>query len=120
MGMPAIPSVLPVPRVRDAFDDEAGRRTRNEIGVRTGFLSELVWFGEALWAARNKDGKDKSPDRTSCEALEVGPSPLGFQYRERRCSMPGARAERHASSVSGENSESYSPAVLTRQSSQIP
>jgi NAD(P)H-dependent FMN reductase len=74
MGMSAIPSVLPVPRVQDAFDDDG--RPKDETWNRRAdkFLAELEWYGEALRAARIKDGKDATPDRTFCEALSAGPA----------------------------------------------
>jgi len=71
MGMSSIPSVLPVPRVQDAFDDEG--RPRDEAWPRRAakFLGELEWYGEALRAARTKDGKDVCPGRSFCEAIEA-------------------------------------------------
>ena len=71
MGMSSIPSVLPVPRVQDAFDDQG--RPRDEAWVRRAgkFLGELEWYGEALRAARIKDGKDVCPGRSFCEAIEA-------------------------------------------------
>jgi NAD(P)H-dependent FMN reductase len=69
LGMPSIPSVLPVPRVQSAFDEEG--RPQDEAWVRRAakFLGELEWYGEALRAARIRDGKDTCPHRSFCEAL---------------------------------------------------
>jgi NAD(P)H-dependent FMN reductase len=71
LGMPSIPSVLPVPRVQSAFDEEG--RPQDEAWTRRAakFLGELEWYGEALRAARIRDGKDACPDRSFCEALSA-------------------------------------------------
>ncbi|MBI3452750.1 MAG: hypothetical protein HY057_07985 [Rhodospirillales bacterium] len=50
--MPSIPSMLPVPKVQDAFDDagvphDAAWRPRAKR-----FLDELEWYAQALAAAR--------------------------------------------------------------------
>jgi NAD(P)H-dependent FMN reductase len=69
LGMPSIPSVLPVPRVQAAFDEQG--RPQDEAWKQRAakFLAELEWYGEALRAARVRDGKDKSPGRSFCELL---------------------------------------------------
>jgi NAD(P)H-dependent FMN reductase len=52
LGMPSIPSLLPVPKVQDAFD-EAGGALDPAWGKRVGrFLDELEWYARALKAAR--------------------------------------------------------------------
>ncbi len=52
LGTPSIPSLLPVPRVQDAFDDE-GRPLDESYPKRAGrFLDELEWYANALKAAR--------------------------------------------------------------------
>jgi len=52
LGTPSIPSILPVPRVQDAFDDD-GRPHDEGYHSRTArFLSELEWYANALKAAR--------------------------------------------------------------------
>ena len=51
-GTPSIPSLLPVPAVHDAFDDE-GRPRDEAYHRRAGrFLDELEWYAHALKAAR--------------------------------------------------------------------
>lgn len=52
LGTPSIPSLLPVPRVQDAFDEEG--RPHDESWKRRAdrFLSELEWYANALRAAR--------------------------------------------------------------------
>ncbi len=70
MGMSAIPSTLPVPRVQDAFDDEGRPKDDKAWKPRAErFLKELEWYAEALRAARVRDGKDASPGRGFCEAI---------------------------------------------------
>jgi NAD(P)H-dependent FMN reductase len=74
LGMSSIPSELPVPRVRDAFD-EAGRPHDPQWTARADrFLAELEWYAEALRAARVRDGKEACPPRSLCEAVVSGPS----------------------------------------------
>src|SRR4029077_8299678 len=52
LGTPSIPSLLPVPRVQDAFDDE-GRPHDAAYHLRAGrFLDELEWYANALKIAR--------------------------------------------------------------------
>src|SRR5271169_642999 len=52
LGTPSIPSLLPVPAVQDAFDDE-GRPKDEAYHRRAGrFLDELEWYAHALKAAR--------------------------------------------------------------------
>lgn len=71
LGMSSIPSVLPVPRVQDAFDDEG--RPQDEAWIRRAdsFLEELEWYGEAMRVARIKDGKNVCPERSFCEAQQA-------------------------------------------------
>jgi hypothetical protein len=51
LGTPSIPSLLPVPRVQEAFDDG---RPRDEAYRRRAarLLDELEWYANALKAAR--------------------------------------------------------------------
>ena len=52
LGMASIPSLFPVPRVQDAFDEE-GRAKDPAYERRVGrFLDELEWHARALRAAR--------------------------------------------------------------------
>src|SRR4029077_9075086 len=52
LGTPSIPSLLPVPAVQDAFDDEG--RPRDEAWNKRAdrFLRELEWYAQALKEAR--------------------------------------------------------------------
>jgi NAD(P)H-dependent FMN reductase len=52
LGTPSIPSLLPVPHVQDAFDDDG--RPHDEAYHRRAarFLDELEWYANALKAAR--------------------------------------------------------------------
>jgi len=52
LGTPSIPSLLPVPQVQDAFDDDG--RPRDEAWNRRTdrFLRELEWYAGALKEAR--------------------------------------------------------------------
>jgi NAD(P)H-dependent FMN reductase len=52
LGAPSIPSILAVPHVQDAFDDD-GRPRDEAWHRRTGrFLDELEWYANALKVAR--------------------------------------------------------------------
>jgi NAD(P)H-dependent FMN reductase len=52
LGTPSVPSILPVPKVQDAFD-EAGRPHDEAWHKRAGrFLDELEWYANALKVAR--------------------------------------------------------------------
>ena len=54
LGMPSIPSLLPVPRVGKALD-EAGTPAEAWLSQAAGrFLDELTWYAEALKAQRQK------------------------------------------------------------------
>ena len=54
LGMPSIPSLFPVPRVQDAFDD-SGKATDPGTERRAQrFLDELEWYARALAAERAK------------------------------------------------------------------
>ncbi|HEV7440613.1 MAG TPA: NADPH-dependent FMN reductase [Methylobacterium sp.] len=54
MGMPSIPSLLPIPRIHKALD-ENGQPTEERLGKTAGtFLDELTWYAEALRAQRAK------------------------------------------------------------------
>ncbi len=52
LGTPSIPSLLPVPRVQDAFDED-GRPLDEAWHKRAArFLGELEWYANALKSAR--------------------------------------------------------------------
>ncbi len=52
LGTPSIPSLLPIPAVQDAFDEE-GRPKDESYHRRAGrFLDELEWYAHALKSAR--------------------------------------------------------------------
>jgi NAD(P)H-dependent FMN reductase len=52
LGTPSIPSLLPVPRVQDAFDDEGRPRDEQWHKRASRFLGELEWYANALKVAR--------------------------------------------------------------------
>jgi NAD(P)H-dependent FMN reductase len=54
LGMPSIPSLFPVPKVQDAFEDD-GRAKDAAVERRAQrFLDELEWYARALQEARAK------------------------------------------------------------------
>ena len=52
LGTPSIPSLLPVPTVQDAFDDEGRPHDEGYHHRAARFLDELEWYANALKAAR--------------------------------------------------------------------
>jgi NAD(P)H-dependent FMN reductase len=65
LGMPSIPSLLPVPKIGKAFD-EAGKPQDDAWHKRADkFLDELEWYGNAMKAAR-----EKCCERSHCDQLE--------------------------------------------------
>ena len=63
MGMSSIPSILPVPRIQAAFDED-GTPTRPDLQQRADkFLSELEWYARAM-----KQAREKPAERSECEA----------------------------------------------------
>jgi NAD(P)H-dependent FMN reductase len=52
LGTPSIPSLLPVPRVQDAFDEDGHPRDEAFPGRAARFLDELEWYANALKTAR--------------------------------------------------------------------
>src|SRR5262245_38246080 len=54
LGTPSIPSLLPVPRVQDAFHDDGRPRDESIVPRAERFLGELEWYATALKAARQK------------------------------------------------------------------
>ncbi|MFQ5993437.1 MAG: NADPH-dependent FMN reductase, partial [Nitrospiraceae bacterium] len=54
MGMSSIPSLFPIPRVQDAFDDEGRPKDESYHGRADRFMDELEWYACALRNARNQ------------------------------------------------------------------
>lgn len=55
LGMPSIPSLFPVPKVQDAFDEEGRAKDPAAWEKRvTRFLGELEWYAQALKEQRAK------------------------------------------------------------------
>lgn len=52
LGMPSIPSLLPVPSVQDAFDEQGKPRDDGYHRRAARFLGELEWYANALKTAR--------------------------------------------------------------------
>lgn len=70
MGMSSVPSVLPIPRVQNAFDAD-GKPTDEGMERRTArFLDELEWYAMALREMRIKTGR-QPPERGYCEAQQL-------------------------------------------------
>ncbi len=54
LGTPSIPSLLPIPRVQDAFDEEGHPQDESSNHRAARFLSELEWYARALKTARRE------------------------------------------------------------------
>src|SRR5262249_55595758 len=54
LGMPSIPSLLPIPRVADALSDAGGPRTPHLSERFDRFAIEFEWYAGALAAARKQ------------------------------------------------------------------
>ena len=54
MGTSSIPSVLPIPKVQDAFDEDGTPRDDTYHARAEQFLEELEWYASALREARSK------------------------------------------------------------------
>ena len=52
LGMPSIPSIFPVPRVQDTFDDAGTPLDSAYPGRASKFFDELEWYARALKTAR--------------------------------------------------------------------
>ena len=52
LGTPGIPTVFPVSRVQNAFDDDGHAKDKAYDDRVTGFLDEFEWYSRALRAAR--------------------------------------------------------------------
>jgi len=52
LGMPSIPSLLPVPKVQDAFDDAGVPRDPRTESRAVRFFDELEWYARALASGR--------------------------------------------------------------------
>jgi NAD(P)H-dependent FMN reductase len=54
LGMPSIPSLFPVPRIAEAFDDEGNARDPKIERRLERFAAEFEWYAAALKEARQK------------------------------------------------------------------
>ncbi len=52
LGMPSIPSLLPIASVQTAFDDEGRPNDPAYVRRAARFLDELEWYANALKTAR--------------------------------------------------------------------
>lgn len=54
LGMPSIPSIQPMPKVQDHFDDDGKPRDPPQIRRVSRFLDEFEWYARALKHAREQ------------------------------------------------------------------
>lgn len=65
LGMSSIPSLMPVPKVQEAFDDEGKPSDEAWFSRADKFLTEFEWYARALKAARGKPC-----ERSECDTLK--------------------------------------------------
>lgn len=65
LGMSSIPSLMPVPKVQEAFDDEGKPSDEAWFSRADKFLTEFEWYARALKAAR-----EKPCERSECDTLK--------------------------------------------------
>jgi len=71
MGMSSIPSIFPVPRVQDAFEEDGRPKDAAFERRADKFLGELEWYARALRSAREKDGKTVESPAPFAEAAKA-------------------------------------------------
>ena len=54
MGMPSVPSLLPIPRIGDALSEAGSAPEQRLIRSRDRFLDEFLWYAAALREAKAK------------------------------------------------------------------
>lgn len=55
LGMSSVPSLLPIPRIADAIDQDGNATTLGLDTSRDRFLDEFLWYGEALAHRRQQN-----------------------------------------------------------------
>jgi NAD(P)H-dependent FMN reductase len=69
LGTSSIPSILPVPKVQAAFEEDGTPTDPAWHGRAEKFLAELEWYARAL-----KRERDAPAERSECEAQAAGPA----------------------------------------------
>jgi NAD(P)H-dependent FMN reductase len=69
MGMSSIPSILPVPKVQSAFDDDGRPQEDSWYKRADKFLTEYEWYTNALKAAREHEC-----ERSECDGRDIASS----------------------------------------------
>lgn len=59
MGMSSVPTILPVPRIAEAFHSEGTPKEAALVRRADRLLDELEWYARALKAARDSEGGDE-------------------------------------------------------------
>jgi NAD(P)H-dependent FMN reductase len=52
MGMPSVPSLLPIPRIADALNEHGAPTEERLTQSRDRFLDEVLWYAEAMKSAK--------------------------------------------------------------------
>lgn len=64
LGMSSIPSIYPIPKVQNAFDEDGAALDSNHERRIVKFLDELEWYARALKSARQQDA---DCERSNCD-----------------------------------------------------
>ena len=62
MGTSSIPSILPIPKVQSAFDDDGTPADENYFRRAGKFLDELEWYADAM-----KNARERPCQRSECD-----------------------------------------------------
>ena len=72
LGMSSIPSIFPIPKVQEAFQEDGSPIEASYPRRIVKFLDELEWYARALKVAREQD---QDRERSNCAAQQLVPSP---------------------------------------------
>jgi len=68
LGMSSIPSMYPIPRVQDAFEEDGAPRDPAQVRRIGRFLDEMEWYARAMKVAREQD---RACQRSECETQSL-------------------------------------------------
>ncbi len=66
MGMSSIPSLMPVPKVQSAFEDDGTPTDDAWIKRADKFLAEFEWYADAL-----KNARERACERSGCDGRDI-------------------------------------------------
>jgi NAD(P)H-dependent FMN reductase len=66
MGTSSIPSMLPIPKVQDAFEEDGTPVDEGYLKRADRFLNELEWYAQAM-----KQARDRECERSECDGQSL-------------------------------------------------